>query len=120
MIGASFRTLCAGISRVLNRRLPGSSTHAIFAFALFLAVQMADAFLTHEGIARFGVGAEGNPLIGLSMQMFGVTTALASWKLFSCALGAVLHFTERYLELTVLTLVAVGAAAIPWAWILAF
>ncbi len=107
------------MSRALSRRLPGSSTHAIFPFALFAAVQLADAILTATGVQRFGLAAEANPLISFSMQAFGVTTALASWKLLACVAGALLFVTGRHLELAVLTLVSVLAAAVPWAWILA-
>lgn len=109
----------AAMSRALSRRLPGSSTHAIFAFALFAAVQLADAIFTATGVQRFGLAAEANPLISFSMQTFGVTTALASWKLLACAAGAVLYITGRYLELAALTAVSVLVAAVPWAWILA-
>ena len=120
MDSRSWSKVRTAMSRSLSARLPGSSTHAIFLAALFAAVQFADAILTANGIQRFGVGAEGNPLIGASMQMFGVATALATWKGFALIAGAVLHVTGRYLELAVLTVLAVLAAAIPWAWILAF
>lgn len=109
----------AAMSRALSSRLPGSSTHAIFAFALFAAVQLADGMLTVNGVQRYGLAAEGNPIIHLSMQTFGVTTALASWKLLSLVAGAVLHLTERHLALAVLTVIAVVTATIPWAWLLA-
>jgi di/tricarboxylate transporter len=108
----------AAMSRALSSRLPGSSTHAIFPFALFAAVQLADAVLTALGVQRFGVAAEANPLISFTMQTFGVTTALATWKLLACVGGAVLYVTGRHLELALLTVISVLAAAVPWAWIL--
>lgn len=119
MDSANWSRFRAFMSQVLSRRLPGSSTHAIYAFALFAAVQLADGILTAHGIQRYGLAAEGNPLISLSMRTFGVTAALASWKLFALAAGAVLHLTEQHLALAFLTVVSVMAAAIPWAWILA-
>ena len=105
--------------RAWSCRLPNSSTRAVLAFALFAAVQLADAVLTQRGIERFGLAAEANPLIGFTMRSFGITTALASWKLFAVLAGAVLHVSERHLALAILTLFAVFAAAVPWAWILA-
>lgn len=112
------RVACA-LTEAWNRRLPGSSTRAMFAFALFAAVQLSDGVLTHIGVQQFGIRAEANPVIGMTMQMFGVTAALAGWKLFALFAGAVLHFTECYLALVLLTLMSVVAATIPWAWILA-
>jgi len=91
----------------------------MFAFALFAAVQLADAVLTHVGVQQYGIGAEANPFIGMTMQMFGVTAALTGWKLFALFAGAVLHITECYLALAILTVMSVVAATIPWAWILA-
>lgn len=109
----------AAMRRALSSRLPGSSTHAIFAFALFAAVQLADAILTATGVQRFGLTAEANPLISLSMKTFGVATALTAWKFLSCVSGAILYVTGRHLELALLTVMSVLAAAVPWAWILA-
>jgi di/tricarboxylate transporter len=108
----------AAMSRALSCRLPGSATHAIFPFALFAAVQLADAILTAIGVQRFGLAVEANPLISFTMQTFGVTTALATWKLLACVGGAVLYLTGRHLELALLTVISVLAAAVPWAWIL--
>lgn len=119
MPGSLFIALARTARAVCDRRLPGSSTRAILAFALFAAVQLSDGVLTHVGVGQFGITAEANPVIGMTMKMFGVTAALTGWKLFAVFAGAVLHCTECYLTLAILTLMSVVAATIPWAWILA-
>lgn len=90
------------------------------AFALFAAVQLADAVLTQRGVDRYGPSIEANPIIGASMQVLGVPAALTIWKLVACAGGALLHICEQYLALALLTVVFVVAATLPWAFLLAF
>jgi hypothetical protein len=102
----------------LEQRLPVSRTHASAAFALFIAVQIADACSTAAGIAHFGASIEGNPLLLLCMSTFGVTTALIVWKGVAILAGGILHACSRHLALAALTVFYVFAAVLPWAWVL--
>jgi hypothetical protein len=111
-------TACTAFD-VASRRLPGSRTPAILPFALFTAVQVADAWLTVLGLARFGVTAEGNPLVALCISVCGVTTGLIAVKAMAIAAGALLLVRAEHLILTALTVVFVFAAVVPWAWALA-
>jgi hypothetical protein len=102
----------------LTDRLPHSQTRALWALALFVAVQVADGVLTSLGIARFGVGVEANPLLIQSMSVFGCGPALAMAKAVAIAGGGVLHLYSYHLVLAVLTVGYVFATVLPWALIL--
>ena len=99
----------------LARTLPGTPTHAILAFALFAAVQLADATLTAIGVSRFGVSAEANPLVASFISLCGPIAGLCAAKAVALAAGALLHAAARYLALVLLTVVFVFAALVPWA-----
>ena len=99
----------------LARTLPGTPTHAILAFALFAAVQLADATLTLIGVSRFGVSAEANPLIASFISLCGPIAGLCAAKAVAIVAGAILHAAARYLALVLLTVVFVFAALVPWA-----
>jgi hypothetical protein len=87
--------------------------------ALFAAIQVADGALTAIGIARFGLGAEGNPLLvlGAGVLSAGVTIVLAKAFAISCA--TLLHARAHHLTLALLTVFYVAGAIVPWAWVLA-
>jgi len=104
----------------LARPLPGTRTRAIVSLALFTAVQVADASMTAVGVRRFGLGAEGNPLVSFYIQTWGLAAGLMGAKLIAVAAGLVLHALSRHLELALLTVVFVFGAIVPWAWALAF
>ena len=101
------------------RTLPGSRTHAILAFALFAAVQLADAALTMTGVSRFGLSIEANPLVASCIDMYGLVTGLCAAKALAISAGAILHVTAQYLILALLTVVFVFAALVPWTLTLA-
>jgi hypothetical protein len=105
--------------RILGRRSPVSPTREPSAFALFAAVQIADACSTAAGVAHFGAMVEANPILHFFMATFGVTAALLIWKIVALAGGVVLHVNARHLALVVLTVGYVYAAILPWAWLLA-
>jgi len=102
----------------LTIQLPGSTTPAITLLALFTAVQVLDAALTWTGILRFGSGIEANPLLALSLAHFGTGATLGTAKLFAVACAMVLHLRSHYLVLSVLTLLYVFGAIVPWSWTL--
>jgi hypothetical protein len=103
----------------MQRKLPGSQTRGIAALALFTTVQIVDAIWTAHGIARFGVGIEANPILYALVSFCGVTGALVVAKSVAIFSGAFLHFTSRDLVLSLLTVVYVFGAILPWAWALA-
>ncbi len=103
----------------ISETLPGSGTRSISPVALFVAVQIADAFLTIAGVARFGPAMEGNPVLSRSMMLLGTGATLWGAKIFAVACGAVLHRLGRHVVLSLLTILYVFAAIVPWSLILA-
>ena len=102
----------------LTAQLPGSSTPAITLLALFTTVQVLDALLTWTGVLRFGTGIEANPLLALSFAHFGTGATLGAAKLFAVGCALVLHLRSYYLVLSVLTVLYVFGAIVPWSWML--
>lgn len=88
------------------------------AIVVFFVVQALDAALTYWGIARFGREIEANPLIAGLMESLGEGPALASAKFAAAGFGIVLHLTQVHRIVAVLTLFYLGAAIIPWMWLL--
>ena len=105
------RTLC-------QLTLPGSDTRAIWAFGLFLAVQLADAAQTMHGISRFGPGIEDNPILSFYVVVFGAGAALTGAKTVAVLGGAALHACSRHFILVALTVACVFGAIVPWAFLL--
>jgi hypothetical protein len=103
---------------MISQTLPGSSTRAISAVALFVAVQIADAFLTAAGVSRFGMPMEGNPVLLRSMMLLGPSATLWGAKSIAVLCGGILYRCERHLILTLLTIVYVFGAIVPWSMIL--
>ena len=95
-------------------QLPGTNTPAITILALFTAVQVLDAMMTRTGIHRFGTGIEANPLLALSFAYIGTGASLGVAKLFAVACALVLHLRSHFLVLSVLTVLYVFGAIIPW------
>jgi hypothetical protein len=102
----------------LTVQLPGTNTPAITLLALFTAVQVLDAMMTRTGIHRFGTSIEANPLLALSFAYFGTGATLGVAKLFAVACALVLHLRSHFLVLSVLTVLYVFGAIIPWSWTL--
>lgn len=65
-------------------------------FALFILLQIADGTLTWYGINRtpvsIGIGYEANPVVAFFVQNFNDIAALASLKIISIILGAILYY----------------------------
>src|ERR1700737_486073 len=85
-------------------RLPGSTTRAIAALALFTAVQVADGILTVAGVGRFGPAVESNPLLALSIAAVGAATTLSIAKTIAVLLATLLHCCRCHLALALLTI----------------
>lgn len=80
----------------------------------FLLVQVLDGGLTYLGIAIWGPGIEGNPLLSSAIAYAGTATSLAVAKSIAIGFGMVLHLYRVHTLVAVLTLFYVAAAIIPW------
>ena len=107
------------MARSIALPLPRRDRRAILPFALFTAVQIADAFLTLTGVSRFGPAVEANPLVAFFISMCGATAGLVAVKGVAIAAGALLHIRWEDLILALLTVLLVFAAVVPWSWALA-
>ena len=97
---------------------PGTQTRAIWALALFAAIQVADGVMTAAGVARFGPGVEANPLLDAVARISGFGVALVTAKAVAILCGAVLHVRAQHLVLAMLILAYVAAAIVPWTLVL--
>jgi len=102
----------------IHATLPNSRTHAYWALALFIAVQLADGILTSIGVARYGTGVEANPLLVHSMLSYGSWTTLVAAKIVAILGGSVLHVYAYDLVLATLTAGYVFATVLPWSLLL--
>jgi hypothetical protein len=122
IIGSFRGTVFAACSRMLAEaltlKLPNSRTRSVWILALFAAVQVADAVMTLDAIERFGLAAEGNPVLLFYMSKFGLGVTLVGAKSLAIVLATALHLRAHHLTLAMLTLVYVVAAMAPWAWVL--
>jgi hypothetical protein len=82
--------------------------------ATFVALQIADGFLTLCGIDRFGTAAEANPLIALGFTVMGPGAALVVAKLVAIGSALLLCHLSRYTLLAGLTLGYFVVAVLPW------
>jgi len=98
--------------------LPGSQTRALWALALFAAVQIADGAMTAAGVAVYGSGIEGNPLLRVVAEGAGFGVTLVGAKLVAITFAALLQHRAMHLTLALLTLMYVGAAILPWTFVL--
>jgi hypothetical protein len=107
-----------GRTDLFTAKLPGSQTRAIWVLALFAAIQVADGTLTAVGVARFGLSAEGNPVLALCFGVLSVGTTIALAKLFAISCATLLHLRSQHLPLALLTVLYVLGAIVPWTWVL--
>ena len=99
--------------------LPGSQTRALWALALFAAIQIADGAMTAAGVAEYGGAIEGNPLLRLLAAGAGFRLTLVAAKLAAITFAAILQRQSMHLTLAFLTVVYVAAAILPWTFVLA-
>jgi hypothetical protein len=88
--------------------------HATLVFAVFVMTQILDGALTYVGVSRFGLAAEGNPLLFTSMHTMGVPLALVSAKTLACVCGYILYRTAFHRPLAIAAGLCVGIAIVPW------
>lgn len=86
--------------------------------ALFILLQAADGLLTYAAVERFGVAAEGNPILATWMLLTGSETALLGAKMLACFCGGVLYVAGVYHVLAGLSALYLFAAVVPWLRIL--
>jgi hypothetical protein len=119
-------TLVAHLDHVLHPHLgadyaTSSGQSRLFGdvvWVLFIAAQAADGVCTYVGLRLFGIGMEGNPLIGWYAATFGIGPALAAAKLLAATCAAFLHTVGRHVTLASLTIVYLIGAVWPWVEIL--
>jgi hypothetical protein len=99
--------------------LPGSETRALAIVALFVAIQAADFVLTLNGLSRFGIDMEANPLLAASIRMCGAGVTLLTAKMIAIGLATMLNAVRAHLALAILTVLYVFAALVPWSLTLA-
>lgn len=85
---------------------------------LFLLAQCFDGILTYVGVMTFGVGIEGNPLIGTLMLHVGEGTALVAAKTTAAVLGIALHLRRVHRAVAALAAFYFAVAVLPWLMIL--
>ena len=85
---------------------------------LFIVLQAADGLLTYAAVERFGMGAEGNPILATWMLLTGSEAALVGAKVLACFCGTVLYVAGVYHVLAGLSALYLFAAVVPWLRIL--
>lgn len=99
------------------------SVNAMFLGAFLIFLQCADGVLTSLGISRFGLAAEGNPILRHLMAQFGHIPTLAILKLFAVMIIIGLVRTARRLPwisgaIGAVSCIYIFAAIVPWTYIL--
>jgi hypothetical protein len=87
-------------------------------FVLFAAVQIADGWMTYQGIRVYGLGIEANPLIVWYTSIFGAAAALTGAKMVAVICGVILHVLARHVAIAFLTVTYIVAALWPWTRVL--
>ena len=82
--------------------------------AIFVILQAADGVLTYAAVERFGVAAEGNPLLATWIMLTGSAPALIGAKTLACFCGAVLYAAGVHHVLAGLSALYLLAAVMPW------
>jgi len=105
-----------GLPQVRNTRRRWS--FGDLALVAFLLAQCLDGVFTYVGVAAFGMGAEGNPVIAGLMTHLGHGPGLLGAKMMAAFLGVTLHHLQVHHVVAALTGFYVAAAIGPWALIL--
>jgi hypothetical protein len=83
-------------------------------FAVFLVFQAADGLITYGAVSIYGGMVEGNPLLRALIHLVGAGPALVGAKVVAAGCGAILYALGVTRVLTLLTLLYLVAALIPW------
>ena len=81
---------------------------------VFIVLQAADGLLTYAAVERFGMGAEGNPILATWIMLTGSGTALIGAKTLACMCGGLLYAAGVYHALASLSVLYLFAAVVPW------
>ena len=82
--------------------------------AIFILLQLADGVLTYAAVQKFGLSAEGNPILATWIMITGAMPALLGAKLLACACGGVLYAAGVHRLLVGLSALYFFAAVMPW------
>jgi hypothetical protein len=104
--------------RFLRIRPRQCSHFGDFVIVAFLLVQALDGVFTYVGLAEFGKGIEGNPLITSLLLVANPAAALALVKLTAAGFGITLHVAGVHRTVALLTAFYVAVALVPWAGVL--
>jgi hypothetical protein len=85
---------------------------------VFLVAQACDGVLTYIGVRIYGVGMEGNPLLGWLMASMGQGVALTATKVTAGAFGIALHLSAVHRVVAALAAFYLAVAIVPWITIL--
>lgn len=91
--------------------------------SVLLALQVLDVIFTASGIATYGLGVEGNPVVRALMQRFGSLQALLIVKSFAVLMILALMLLSQRVTwvrevLYALIAIYLCAAVLPWAYLL--
>jgi Domain of unknown function (DUF5658) len=87
---------------------------------VFLLAQAVDGVFTYMGVVIYGMGAEGNPLLGWLMGAIGCAAGVTAAKAAAGAFGIVLHLVAVHRVVAALALFYVAVAIVPWIGVLFF
>ena len=97
---------------------PRATFFGNFAVVAFLLSQAFDGVLTYVGVRQYGLGIEGNPLLGWLMASLGSGVALTAAKAAAGAFGIALHLSDVHRLVAVLAAFYLTVAIVPWIAIL--
>jgi hypothetical protein len=81
---------------------------------VFIVLQAADGLLTYLAVERFGLQAEGNPLLATWIMLTGTGPALVGAKALALFCGGVLYAAGVHYVLAGLSVLYLFAAVVPW------
>jgi hypothetical protein len=84
----------------------------------FMIVQVCDGLFTYVGVQTLGLSIEANPVVGWYLVTVGVGAGLIAMKTLAVGCAAILHRSAQHRILGVLTILYLGVAVAPWAWLL--
>ena len=97
---------------------PRANVFGNCAVVAFLLAQAFDGVFTYVGVRQYGLGIEGNPLLGWLMASFGSGLAVTAAKAAAGAFGIALHLSAVHRLVAVLAAFYLTVAVVPWIAIL--
>ena len=85
---------------------------------LFVLVQLCDGVLTYLGVHTFGASIEANPIVAWYIAAIGLGTGVVAIKAFAVGCAAILYWCACHRTLGLLTMMYLGLAVWPWAYLL--